>query len=137
MYGDLKSLNKSHKGGLKNPLARAQGLGSAHAGVHHWLIQRITAIAAIPLTIWLAWSIIGLVHADQPAVAAWLAKPWNAILMILTIITYAWHAALGCQVIIEDYLHTEWFRIAKLLGMRFVLSALAVASVFAVLKVAL
>jgi len=118
-------------------MARARGLGSAHDGVHHWIIQRVTAIASIPLTFWLAWSIIGLVHADYAAATTWLAQPCNAILMLLTMVTFVWHAILGCQVVIEDYLHSEWFKIVKLIGMKVVLTALGVAGVFAVLKVAL
>jgi len=136
-YGDLGSLIKSHKGGLKVPLTQARGLGAAHQGVHHWIAQRMTAIVSIPLLFWLAWSIIGLVHADHATFVAWLAKPCNAILMILTCVTFIWHAALGCQVVVEDYLHSEWFKIAKLIAMKVVLFVLAVACVFAVLKVAL
>src|SRR5689334_9076588 len=121
MYGNLNSLIKWHKTGLKTPMARARGLGSAHAGVHHWIAQRVIAIAALPLTFWLFWSVIGLVHADHAAFTAWLAQPINAVLMILTIIAYTYHAALGCQVVIEDYIHSEWFKIIKLIGMKVVL----------------
>lgn len=131
------SLIKWHKGGLKNPLARARGLGSAHDGVHHWIVQRVTAIAALPLSFWLCWSAIGLIHADHTAFVTWLAHPINAILMILTIFTYFYHAMLGCQVVIEDYVHSEWFKIVKLIGMKIVLFATGLACIFAVLKIAL
>lgn len=131
------SLIKWHKGGLKNPMARARGLGSAHHGSHHWIIQRVTAIAALPLTFWLCWSVIGLINADHATFIAWLAQPCNAVLMILTVITFVWHAMLGCQVVIEDYLHSEWFKIVKLIAMKVALFALAVACVFAILKIAL
>lgn len=131
------SLIKWHKGGLKNPMARARNLGSAHEGLHHWIAQRISAIVLIPLTYWLCWSAIGLVHADHAAVAAWLAQPCNTILMIMTVITMFYHAILGCQVVIEDYLHTEWFKIAKLVSMKIVLFTACVACLYAILKVAL
>jgi succinate dehydrogenase / fumarate reductase membrane anchor subunit len=131
------SLTKWHKGGLKNPLSRARNLGSAHEGLHHWMAQRISAILLIPLIYWLCWSVIGLVHADQAAFVMWLAKPWNTILMIMTIITMFYHAALGCQVIVEDYIHTEWFKLAKLVSMKIVLFTTCLACIYAVLKVAL
>lgn len=131
------SLIKWHKGGLKNPMARARNLGSAHDGLHHWIAQRISAIALIPLTYWLCWSVVGLVHADHATAVAWLAKPCNTILMIMTVLTMFYHAILGCQVVIEDYLHTEWFKIAKLISMKAVLYTACVASIYAILKVAL
>lgn len=131
------SLIKWHKGGLKNPMARARNLGSAHEGLHHWIMQRITAILLLPLIYWMAWSAIGLAHADYATVVAWLSQPCNTILMILSIVALFYHAALGCQVIIEDYLHTEWFKIAKLVSMKIVLFAGCVACIYAVLKVAL
>lgn len=131
------SLLKWTKGGLKNPMARARGLGSSHAGVHHWVVQRITSLALIPLLGWLCWSAIDLIHVDYATAALWLAKPINAILMILSIITMFYHAIIGCQVVIEDYIHSEWFKIVKLVGMKVVLYATAVACIYAVLKVTL
>lgn len=123
--------------GFKTPMARAKNLGSAHAGAHHWIAQRVTAILLLPLTFWLCWSIVGLVHADHAAFVFWLARPWNAILMIVTVITMFYHAALGCQVVIEDYIHSQAFMIAKLISMRVVLFITCVACIFAILKVAL
>lgn len=131
------SLVKSQSGGLKNPLTRARGLGPAHGGLHHWIAQRVTAVASIPLMVWLAWSIIGLVHADHAVFIAWLAKPINAVLMILCIVTFFYHSILGNQVVIEDYIHNEGFKIIKLVAMKLLLIAAAVASLYAVLKVAL
>jgi succinate dehydrogenase / fumarate reductase membrane anchor subunit len=131
------SLIKWHKGGLKNPLARARNLGSAHEGLHHWMAQRISAVLLLPLIFWLCWSVVGLAHADHATFVAWLAQPCHAILMIVTIVTLFYHAALGCQVVIEDYIHTEWFKIAKLVSMKIVLGVTCVACLYAVLKVAL
>jgi len=131
------SLVKWNKGGLKNPMARARGLGSAHEGLHHWIMQRVTAVLALPLLIWLGFSIVSLIDADQAAFAAWLSLPWNAVLMILTVITFFYHAILGCQVVIEDYIHNEGFKLFKMLCMKIVLSTAAVVCIFSILKVAL
>lgn len=133
----VASLIKWSKGGLKNPMARARRLGSAHEGLHHWIMQRVTAVLALPLMIWLAWSIIGLIDADYFTFVTWLALPWNAVLMILTVITFFYHAILGCQVVIEDYIHHEGFKIFKLISMKVVLYATAIACIFSILKVAL
>lgn len=131
------SLIKWNKGGLKTPMARARGLGSAHEGLHHWIMQRVTAVLALPLTLWLCWSVVHLVDADQLAFTTWLALPWNAVLMILTIITFFYHAILGCQVIIEDYIHGEWYRYVKLAATKIILYATGILCIFSVLKVAL
>ena len=129
-------------GGMKknkdftSPLARAKGLGSAHEGVHHWMHQRITAIALIPLVIWLVWSIIDLKEATYTEFTTWLAAPWNAVLMILIILTAFYHAVLGVQVVVEDYIHCECFKMFKLIGTKLFFFAAAVACIFSVLKIA-
>jgi succinate dehydrogenase / fumarate reductase membrane anchor subunit len=130
-------LVKWKKFGLKDPMVRARGLGSAHEGLHHWTMQRITAILLIPLMLWLCWSIVGLVHADHGQFSTWLARPWNTILMITTVITMFYHATLGNQVVIEDYIHSEAFMLVKLISMRVVMFIACVACIYAILKVAL
>lgn len=122
--------------GLKTPLSRARGLGSARDGVTHWLHQRITAVASIPLTLWLVWNVVTLKGASYEVFTAWLAEPLNAILMILLIMSVFYHAALGCQVVAEDYIHHEGLKIYKLIGIKLFFIATAVASVFSVLKIA-
>ncbi|MCB1591766.1 MAG: succinate dehydrogenase, hydrophobic membrane anchor protein [Alphaproteobacteria bacterium] len=120
---------------LKSPLAKARGLGSAHHGAEHWLHQKITALANIPLILWLVWSIVKLKAATYAQFTAWLASPLNAILMILLIISVLYHARLGSQVIAEDYL-SGWFRMSKLIGIRLFFFAIGVACIFSVLKIA-
>jgi len=137
MKQETASLIKWSKGGLKNPMARARGLGVAHGALHHWVMQRLTAVLALPLTLWLCFNMVHLAHADHATVVAWLAKPFSAILMILTIITFFYHAALGCQVVIEDYVHSEGTKVAALAALKIVLFGMAVACIFAVLKIAL
>jgi succinate dehydrogenase / fumarate reductase membrane anchor subunit len=130
-------LVKSKKFGLKHPLARARGLGSAHEGLHHWISQRVTAVLLLPLTVWLCWSMVGIAHMDHATFVAWLSQPWNTILMVLTVGTMFYHAVLGNQVVIEDYIHTEGLMIAKMLAMRFVYLIAGIACIYAILKVAL
>ncbi|MEM7654226.1 MAG: succinate dehydrogenase, hydrophobic membrane anchor protein [Pseudomonadota bacterium] len=122
---------------LRSPLAQARGLGSAKEGVHHWKLQRITAIANVPLVIWFIVSIISLSGASYGEAAAWLASPISSTLMILLVISIFYHAALGLQVVIEDYVHGKAALVFALLFTKFACIALAVASVLSVLKIAI
>ena len=122
---------------LRTPVARARGLGSAKEGLHHWWVQRISAVALIPLTIWFVASIVGLVGADHAAVSAWLANPVVAVLMALLVSAAIYHAQLGMQVVYEDYIHTHWLKIAADVGTKLISVALAAAMIFAILKIAL
>lgn len=131
------SLIKWKEGGFKSPLSRALGLGSAHGGLQHWLVQRVGGIASLPLAFWLMYSFIYLGGQGYEGVVAWMQKPWNAVLMILSIVIFAQHAALGMQVVIEDYVHSVGRKITALLVMRAALLLVAAISVFSVLKVAL
>jgi succinate dehydrogenase / fumarate reductase membrane anchor subunit len=121
---------------LKTPLGTARGLGSAKSGTHHWIMQRITAVALVPLTIWFVFSAVALAGAGHGEAIAWLAQPINAVLMLLLIIATFHHLQLGLQVVIEDYVHAEGVKIASLLAVKLAAFALAVAAGFAVLKVA-
>ncbi len=133
----MSGLIKWEKGGLKTPMARANGLGSAQSGTHHWLMQRVTAVGNLILGLWLIWSI--LCHLDMTYTDAvlWVSEPLNAVGMILFTLCTFYHAVLGSQVIIEDYVHHEGFKLIKLLGQRLVFFAMAVACIFSVLQVAL
>lgn len=122
---------------LKSPLAKARGHGSAHHGADHWLHQKITAIANVPLVIWLVYSIVDLKGASYGEFTAWLAAPLNAVLMILLLISTLYHARLGTQVVIEDYIASPCLRTAKLIGIRLFFFAIGVACIFSVLKIAL
>jgi succinate dehydrogenase / fumarate reductase membrane anchor subunit len=117
-------------------LGRALGLGSAKEGVQHWWAQRLSAVALVPLMLWLVASLVALAGADRAAVVAWLHEPFPAILMILLIIAAFYHMALGVQVVVEDYVHTEWVKIPVLVLNRLIAIAAAVAGIFAVLRIA-
>ncbi|MEQ8603102.1 MAG: succinate dehydrogenase, hydrophobic membrane anchor protein [Marivibrio sp.] len=121
---------------LKTPLGAARGLGSAKSGTHHWIVQRITAIALVPLTIWFVFAAIGLAGGGYAEASAWLAQPINAVLMILLSIATFHHMQLGLQVVIEDYVHGEGVKIATLLAVKLGAFALGAAAVFSILKVA-
>ena len=133
----MSRLVKWNKGGLKNPMARAHGLGSAKSGTHHWLMQRITAVGNLFLGLWLICSLIYNVDMTYTDAVLWISEPLNAVGMILFVLCTFYHAVLGSQVIIEDYVHHEGFKLFKLLGQRLVFFAMAVACVFSVLQVAL
>ncbi len=123
--------------GIKSPLARARGLGSAKEGAEHWMGQRITAIANIPLVLWLVYSIVGLKGASHGEFTNWLENPINAILMILMILSVFYHARLGAQVVTEDYVHHEGLKFLKLIGQKLFFYGAGVACIFSILKIAL
>ena len=115
---------------------RAAGLGSAKRGVETWRAERITAIALVPLTLWLVASLIALGGADRAAFIAWLGRPLPAFLTILTLIIAFRHTALGLQVVIEDYVHSA-LKIPLLITSHLVCFAACVAGVLATFQIAL
>lgn len=122
---------------LRSSLGRARGLGSAKEGIGHWWAQRLSAIALVPLSVWFVIAAVSLVGADYDTFQSWLAVFGNSLLMILTVIVLFYHAALGMQVVIEDYVHHPFWTPALLIGVRFGLFALAASSVLAVVLVAM
>src|SRR5271154_143535 len=122
---------------MRSPLGRVFGLGSAKEGVEHWWRQRITAIALVPLVLWFVIAVIGLVGADRAAMVAWVHSPMPAVFLILLIVATFWHAALGLQVVIEDYIHGEATRLTVLIVMRLLCVLFVVRGILAVLKLAL
>ena len=121
---------------MRSPLGRAVGLGSAKEGVEHWWLQRITAVALVPLSLWFVIAIIRLVGADSDGVRDWVGNPLPAIMLVLLLIATFYHAALGLQVVIEDYIHAELTKLGLVVVVRLGCFALAVAGMFAVLSMA-
>ena len=121
---------------LETRLARVRGLGSAKDGTHHWWAQRVTAVALVPLTIWFAVSVAGMAGAGADVAAAWVGAPLNTVLLLLLIAATFHHLQLGIQVVLEDYVHAEGAKIALLMIVKFGCAILAVASGYAVLRVA-
>jgi succinate dehydrogenase / fumarate reductase membrane anchor subunit len=122
---------------LRSPLGRARGLGSAKDGVSHWWWQRLTAAALIPLTLWFVASVALLSGAGHEEVTAWIATPYVAVLLSIYLAVLFHHSQLGLQVVIEDYVHLEWLKLASIVLVKFVHVLLAAASIFAVLRIAL
>ena len=120
---------------LRTPLARARGLGSARYGVHHWWAQRLTAIALIPLVVWFAISLVMMSGADYGTVRAWIGSPIVMVPLILTIAVGLHHAQLGVQVVIEDYVHSDGFKLALIVAVRFVAVVFGLAAIVAVLRI--
>jgi succinate dehydrogenase / fumarate reductase, membrane anchor subunit len=119
-----------------SPLARARGLGSAKEGVEHWWLERISALALVPLNLWFVFVVIHLSGAGHDAAAAFIAQPVNAVLLILNAVLSFWHGALGLQVVYEDYISNEGGRLAAIILTKFVAVALIALCVFAVLRIA-
>lgn len=122
---------------MRTPLGRARGLGSAKKGVGHWMAERVSAAALVPLIIWFIVGLIANADAGFDAAYAWVAHPVNAVLLVLLLLTLFHHAQLGMQVVYEDYVHTEWLKMVSIQLTKFAAYALAAAGSFAVLKIAL
>lgn len=117
---------------LRHPWAVARGLGSAKAGVTHWWAQRVSAVALLFLAPWFVVTAVSLIGADHANARAFLAEPLNATLMLAFVLAVMWHARLGLQVVIEDYIHTPWLEIALQLLVKYAYALAAIASVVAI-----
>ncbi len=122
---------------LRSPLAQVLGRGAAKEGVHHWWLQRLTAAALVPLGIWFLVSMLSLPSFAYPALSAWLHEEWTAVLLIVFVLSAAWHSQLGVRVVIEDYVADRGLRTVLLALVGYLHVLAAAAGVFAVLKVAL
>jgi succinate dehydrogenase / fumarate reductase, membrane anchor subunit len=122
---------------LRTPLARARGIGSGKTGTGHFWTQRVTAVALALLVPWLVGLLVSMVDTDVEAVRAAIARPWNAILLSAFIVALFWHAKLGMQVVIEDYVHVRAVEITLHLANTFLCALGAVASLYAIVRIAL
>ena len=122
---------------MRTPLNKVRGLGSAKEGTDHFWRQRVTALANIPLTLFLVLTIIALAGKDHASVAAWLGSPLAAIAMMALVISGAIHMRLGMQVIIEDYVHGEGAKIVCLMLNTFFTILVGLACIFAIVKLSL
>ena len=119
---------------MRTPLNRVLGLGSARAGTEHWWLERVTAIASLPLMVFLVIFVIMHLGSTRAELVASVANPLVAILLALTIISTLWHMRLGLQVVIEDYVHTPAAKFSALLLNSFFTAVLGVAALYAILK---
>jgi succinate dehydrogenase / fumarate reductase, membrane anchor subunit len=118
----------------RTPLARVRGLGSAKEGADHFWKQRVTAVANIILVSIGLWLVIKLAGADYATVRHTLARPQNAILLLLLVLSGVVHMRLGMQTIIEDYVHSEGRKVALLMLNSFFTIMVGLISIYAVLK---
>lgn len=122
---------------FQSPLARARGLGSTHEGAGTWLVERVSALALIPLCLWLVYSVFTLRGAAYTDFIIWILEPCNAILLLATIGFGFYHAALGLKVVIEDYVSCHVKKFLMITGVNLGFILMFAASVFSILKVAL
>lgn len=121
----------------RSELGRVRGLGSAHAGSRHWWVQRLTAIALVPLSLWFIASVISLEGATQADMIAWLHAPVPLTLMLCLVIATFWHMDLGLRVVVEDYVHHDVARVTLLLLIRAACFAAAILCVISALRLGL
>jgi succinate dehydrogenase / fumarate reductase, membrane anchor subunit len=127
----------SAKGSLRSDLGRARGLGSAKEGVQHWWAQRLTAIALVPLSLWFVAGLVFLTDVDHATAIQWLGSPVTLGLMSLFLVALIYHAVLGLQVVIEDYIHAKAAKLVLLLFVQFAGIALAVTGIVSMLVITL
>jgi succinate dehydrogenase / fumarate reductase membrane anchor subunit len=121
---------------LRSPVARVRGLGSAKSGTQHWWHQRVSAVALILLVGWFVVSLILAAPAGQPQVRAWVSSPVTLVMLTMTILFGLWHAALGMQVVVEDYVHSEGMKIGLILVIKGLAALAAVAGIVAMFRMA-
>lgn len=119
----------------RSALGRARGLGSSKDGLHHWWAERLSALALVPLTVWFVASVVAMAGADYYAMRDWLGNPVVSGLLILVLVATFYHGALAAQVVIEDYIHTEWVKLFALLATKAAAMGLGLAGVLAVLVI--
>ena len=119
---------------MRTPLSRVRGLGSAKKGTHHFYMQRVTALANIPLTLFLVGALVVHAGADYATMTAFLGKPLVGVVMLLLIVSATYHMKLGLQVVIEDYVHGEASKLLAVIANQFIALTVAVACTLAVLK---
>jgi succinate dehydrogenase / fumarate reductase membrane anchor subunit len=116
---------------LRDPLAIARGLGPAKEGLHHWWVLRLSSVALMLLTPWFVWFALSLVGADLGTVRATVGDPLQATLLLAFVGTMFWHAQLGLQVVVEDYVH-GWLELALQILIKFTCALAALASALAI-----
>ena len=121
---------------LQTPLHKVKGLGASHTGTGHFWRERVTAVALIPLSLWFLYVMLGLAGTSEVTALQFLAHPLNAIMMAAFIVFSLYHAALGLQVVVDDYIHTPGAKIFLLLVIRFSVIAIGSTCLFAIVRIA-
>jgi succinate dehydrogenase / fumarate reductase membrane anchor subunit len=118
-------------------IGRVRGLGSSHSGAHHWLMQHYLGTASLVLTAWLAVSVLLLPNLDYKNVREWLGHAVPAVLLGLFVLVNLWHARLGLQTVIEDYVHEHTNKFASILVLNLVTFAAIAFGAFYIVRLAL
>ena len=118
-------------------IGKVRGLGSAHEGAHHWLVQRFTAVGNLVLMLWLVASMVLLPDLSYATVAKWLAGPIPSVAMVLLVISVFWHARLGLQVLIEDYVHEAGMKFGLIAALNLAVIGGGAFAIFSVARLAL
>jgi succinate dehydrogenase / fumarate reductase membrane anchor subunit len=122
---------------MRTPLARVKGLGASGHGVEHWWLHRMTAVSNIPLIIAFVIIVAALAGSDYEQALRIISHPLVAIILLLAVISVTNHMRLGMQIVIEDYVHDKGYRIAAVIANNFYAVIIAVACIYAILKVSL
>jgi succinate dehydrogenase / fumarate reductase, membrane anchor subunit len=120
----------------RTPLSRARGLGAAKHGASHWISERVSSIALVPLTVWAAYGVIRLAGGDYGFAVRWVSDPLNATLLVLTLAVSFFHMQSGLRVVVEDYVEKPLTKSALLILNLFVCGLAAALAIFSILKVA-
>lgn len=120
---------------LRSDLGKVKGLGAAKEGVGHWRLQRLTALALLPLALWFVATLLGLIGAPHAVVVAWIGQGHVTVLLLALVIALFWHLQLGLQVVLEDYLHVPWLQIVLQLGSRCFAALGALVAIVSILKI--
>jgi succinate dehydrogenase / fumarate reductase membrane anchor subunit len=121
---------------LRSPLRHALGLGSAKSGSGHWYSQRVSAVSVTVPGVWLLAAVLGLGSLEHGAIIRFLSQPGSASFCALFVVASAYHAWLGIQVVVEDYVGHKVGRLVTLIAMKFTFIVAAVTGVLAVLRIA-
>jgi succinate dehydrogenase / fumarate reductase membrane anchor subunit len=122
---------------LRHPLAHARGLGSAKEGSGHWIAQRLTAVALVPLSLWFLCAVIRVPFGEYAEARGFIAQPMNGALLAAFVLALFYHAQLGLQVVVEDYVHTRWVEVALQIAIKFTCFFGALLSLLAIVRIAL
>lgn len=126
---------KMHSG-MRTPLARARALGSTNTGAHHWMVQRLTSIALVPLSIWFVFSVVSLLGVDHATFQLWLGNHFNTVMMSLFVITLFHHAQQGVCEVIHEYVHVKANQLTAVIIVKFLAFFLAVSCLTSIIRVA-
>jgi len=121
----------------RTPLKNVRGLGAAKTGTEHFVHQRLTATALVALSLWFLVFVLSLVGADYVTASEAIAKPWNVVLVVGFLVAMFWHAQLGLQIVLEDYIHNSLVALALQTLVKFIAVLGAIVSIFAVVRIAL